>query len=243
MKIILKIFNRTEIWLLISIIICSFSFKSDSGYSGMLISDNTGRIIVLSGSDLKSVDNNKVIWTKQLNYIPSDISVFAYDIYLLAENRIYIITIDGREKGILEVSDNYLKFVRVSNGFYLYNGKTKNIDFFFRNNPKSIETSMISAQISLMRRMMNDDVLLLSDNTIMQMNEEKREILIQECYTIDYMDVIGERIYYTSNDSLYYYENGDKSLIMAFNIKTPFTIKNNKVYFLQHNNLKSIEIK
>ncbi|MCK4524484.1 hypothetical protein KAU15_06120 [candidate division WOR-3 bacterium] len=243
MKIILKIFNRTEIWLLISILICSFSFKSDSGYSGMLISDNTGRIIILSGSELRSVNNNKIIWTKQLNYIPGDISVFAYDIYLLAENRIYIITTDGREKGHLEISDNYLKFVRISNGFYLYNDKTKSIDFFFRNDPKSIETSMISIQIGLMRRMMNDDVLLLSDNTIMQVNEEKREILIRENHIIDYMDVIGERIYYTSNDSLYYYENGEKALIMAFSIKTPFTIKNNKIYFSQNNNIKSIEIK
>ena len=209
----------------------------------MLISDNTGRIIILSGSELRSVNNNKIIWTKQLNYIPGDISVFAYDIYLLAENRIYIITTDGREKGHLEISDNYLKFVRISNGFYLYNDKTKSIDFFFRNDPKSIETSMISIQIGLMRRMMNDDVLLLSDNTIMQVNEEKREILIRENHIIDYMDVIGERIYYTSNDSLYYYENGEKALIMAFSIKTPFTIKNNKIYFSQNNNIKSIEIK
>ncbi len=209
----------------------------------MLISDNTGRIIILSGSELKSVDDNKTIWTKHLDYIPSDISVFAYDIYLLAENRIYIITANGREKGFLEMQNNYMKFVRVSDGFYLYNDKTKNINFFFRNDSKNIETSIISIHTNLMRRMMNDEILLLSNNIIMQVNEDKREILIQENQSIDYMDIIGERIYYTSNDSLYFYENGEKALIMAFNIKTPFTIKNNKVYFLQHNNIKSLEIK
>ncbi len=214
--------------------------KTDTLYYAELIPINDN-FILLENNYLSMYDNN-FQWRIQLSYYASDINVYSNIMYLLSDNAIHIISKDGREKGLIPLITNYRYFVRISDGYYLYNEENGIIDFLKNNKTEGDFAIRLTGNVNQLERDLNDNLFVLTDQFLIRYDRNLTPDTIYSS-SCNRFFVSSSRIYIMKHDSIFILNNGGLWFKGVYQAGVPIAVKGDVFYQFNEKSVKPIPAK